>query len=236
MSKQHCILQLQDFCVVVVNNFFSLCAMSRQVEKFNFSTFLCAISSDLALLSLCVVLLEKAMAPHSSTLAWKIPWMEEPGGPQSMGSLRVGQDSATLLSLFTFMHWRRQWQPTPVFLPGESQGRGASWAAAYGVTQSRTRLKRLSSSSSSVVLYRLPLWFSDKGPFVCFLVICYISLKQLFLILNQTICIFISFWSVAGKLCSIVICFLDFVCTCSFTSSSVAVFALKEAITFSSLY
>ena len=86
------------------------------------------------------------MAPHSSTLAWKIPWTEEPGGPQSMGSLRVGQDSATLLSLFTFMHWRRQWQPTPVFLPGESQGRGASWAAAYGVTQSRTRLKRLSSS------------------------------------------------------------------------------------------
>ena len=64
------------------------------------------------------------MAPHSSTLAWKIPWMEEPGGPQSMGSLRVGQDSATSLSLFTLMHWRRKWQPTPVFLPGESQGRG----------------------------------------------------------------------------------------------------------------
>ena len=46
------------------------------------------------------VLLEKAMAPHSSTLAWKISWTEEPGGPQSMGSLRVGQDSATSLSLF----------------------------------------------------------------------------------------------------------------------------------------
>ena len=66
---------------------------------------------------------EKAMAPHSSTLAWKIPWMEEPGGLQSMGSLRVGHDSVTSLSLFTFMHWRRKWQPTPVFLPGESQGR-----------------------------------------------------------------------------------------------------------------
>ena len=62
------------------------------------------------------------MAPHSSTLAWKIPWTEERGGPQSMGSLRVGQDSATSLSLFTFMHWRRKWQPPPVFLPGESQG------------------------------------------------------------------------------------------------------------------
>ena len=61
---------------------------------------------------------EKAMAPHSSTLAWKIPWMEEPGGLQSMGSLRVRHDWATSLSLFTFMHWRRKWQPTPVFLPG----------------------------------------------------------------------------------------------------------------------
>ena len=66
----------------------------------------------------------KAMAPHSSTLAWKIPWTEEPVRLQSMGSLRVGYDWATSLSLFTFMHWRRKWQPTPVFLPGESQGRG----------------------------------------------------------------------------------------------------------------
>ena len=56
----------------------------------------------------------------SSTLAWKIPWMEEPGGLQSMGSLRVRHDWATSLSLFTFMRWRRKWQPTPVFLPGES--------------------------------------------------------------------------------------------------------------------
>ena len=68
---------------------------------------------------------EKAMAPHSSTLAWKIPWTEEPGRLQSMGSLRVGHDWATSLSLFTFMHWRRNWQPTPMFLPGESQGRGS---------------------------------------------------------------------------------------------------------------
>ena len=45
-----------------------------------------------------------------------------PGRLQSMGSLRVWHDWATSLSLFTFMHWRRKWQPTPVFLPGESQG------------------------------------------------------------------------------------------------------------------
>ena len=88
------------------------------------------------------------MAPHSSTLAWKIPWTEGPGGLQSMGSRRVGHDWAISLSLFTFMHWKRKWQPTPVFLPGESQGLGGAWwAAVYGVTQSRTWLKRLSSSS-----------------------------------------------------------------------------------------
>ena len=136
---------------------------------------------------------EKVMAPHSSTLAWKIPWVEEPGGLQSMGLWIVGHDWATSLSLFTFMHWRRKWQPTPVSLPGESQGRGRLvgchlwgrteldmteqlpfhfslscigegngnplqcsclenprdggdwWAAVYGVTQSRTQLKWLSS-------------------------------------------------------------------------------------------
>ena len=68
---------------------------------------------------------EKAMAPHSSTVAWKIPWMEEPGRLESMGSLRVRHDSATSLSLSTFMQWRRKWQPTPVLLPGKSQGRGS---------------------------------------------------------------------------------------------------------------
>ena len=65
------------------------------------------------------------MAPHSSTLAWKIPWTEEPGGLQSMGSWRVGHGWVTSLSLFTFMHWSSKWQPTPGFLPGESQGRGS---------------------------------------------------------------------------------------------------------------
>ena len=68
---------------------------------------------------------EKALAPHSSTLAWKISWTKESGGLQSMGWLRVGHDSATSLSLFTFMHWRRKWQPTPMSLPGDSQGRGS---------------------------------------------------------------------------------------------------------------
>ena len=96
---------------------------------------------------------EKAMAPHSSTLAWKIPWMEETGRLRSMGSLRVRHDWATSLWLFTFTHWRRQWQPTPVLLPGESQGRGAWWAAVCGVAQSQTRLKWLSSSSTIWEIY-----------------------------------------------------------------------------------
>ena len=145
---------------------------------------------------LLVVHPEKAMAPHSSSLAWKIPWTEEPGRLQSMGSWRVGHNWATFLSLFTFMHWRRKWQPTPVFLPGESQGQRSlvgcrlwdrtesdtteqlhfhlslscigegngnplqcfclenprdarAWCAAvYGITQSQTRLKWLSSNKT----------------------------------------------------------------------------------------
>ena len=83
--------------------------------------------------------LEKAMTPYSSTLAWKIPWTEEPGRLQSTGSLRIGHDSATSLSLFAFMHWRRKWQPTPVFLPGESQGRGSLVGCRlWGRTESDT--------------------------------------------------------------------------------------------------
>ena len=84
-------------------------------------------------------MLEKAMAPHSSTLAWKIPWTEEPSRLQSMGLLRVRHDWATSLSLFTLMHWRRKWQPTPVFLPGESQGRGSLVGCRlWGRTESDT--------------------------------------------------------------------------------------------------
>ena len=92
--------------------------------------------------------LEKATATHSSTLACKIPWTEAPSRLQSMRSWRVGHDWATSLSLFTFIHWRRKWQPTPVFLPGESQGRGSLVAAVYGVAQSRTRLKQLAAAAA----------------------------------------------------------------------------------------
>ena len=98
--------------------------------------------------------LEKEMATQSSTLAWKILWMEEPGRLQSMGPQRVGYDWKTSLSLHltelnktkvsrlpkdmgklfvklswklfilltSIYFWRREWQPTPVFLPGKSHG------------------------------------------------------------------------------------------------------------------
>ena len=68
--------------------------------------------------------LEKEMATHSRILAWRIPWTEEPVGLQSTGSQSRTRLS-DFTSLFTFMHWRRKWQPTPVFLPGESQGPGS---------------------------------------------------------------------------------------------------------------
>ena len=94
------------------------------------------------------------MAPHSSTPAWKIPWMEELGRLQSMGSLGVGHDWVTSLSLFTLMQWRRKWQPTPVFLPGESQGwRSLVGCCLWGRT-SRTRLKWLSSSNTDEHIHR----------------------------------------------------------------------------------
>ena len=117
--------------------------------------------SPIPLLCNVCLSISKVMAPHSSTLAWKIPWMEEPGGLQSMGSLQVGHDWATSLSLFTFMHWRRKWQPTPVFLPGESQGQGSLVGCVYGVAQSQTRLKWLSSSSIHSFVTLSPIGYTS---------------------------------------------------------------------------
>ena len=116
---------------------YSSVSVASHIQSFNNSWGLCP---------------EKAMAPHSSNLAWKIPWMEEPGGLWPMGSLRVGQDWATSLSLFTFMHWRRKWQPLQCSCLENPRDGGAWWAAVSGVAQSRTRLKWLSSSSSGLCL------------------------------------------------------------------------------------
>ena len=90
--------------------------------------------------------MEKATAPHSSSLARKIPWMEEPGRLQSMGSLGVRHDFT-----FTF-HFHALEKEMAIQILENPRDGGAWWAAVYGVVQSRTRLKRLSSSSSSIIL------------------------------------------------------------------------------------
>ena len=89
----------------------------------------------------------REMAPHSSTLAWKIPWTEEPGGLQSMGSWRAWHDWATSLSLSCIGEGNgNSLQCSCLENPRDGE---AWWAPVYGVAQSRTRLKWLSSSSSS---------------------------------------------------------------------------------------
>ena len=109
-------------------------------------------------------LLEKAMAPHSSTLAWKIPWMEEPGGLQSMGTQRVRHRLHFHFSLSCIGEGNGN--PLQCSCLENPRDRGASWAAVYGVAQSQTGLKRLSSSSSSShsLFIHLPL----EGHFGCF--------------------------------------------------------------------
>ena len=115
-----------------VNIAFTLILGKGQV--YQFSLF---ISVDLPILTLVIAIEEKAMTTHSSTLAWRIPWMEEPGGLQSMGLRSVGHNWVASLSLFTFIHWRRKWKPIPVFLPGESQGqRSLVGCHLWGCTES----------------------------------------------------------------------------------------------------
>ena len=126
--------------------------------------------------------------PHSSTLAWKIPWTEEPGRLQSMGSQRVGHDWATSLSFFTFMHWRRKWQPTPLFLPGESQGQGSLvgcrlWGCTELDTTKVTWQYELGSVHSSVNFQKVRCWLLPKclietacetfSPWTFFVVVCW---------------------------------------------------------------
>ena len=88
------------------------------------------------------------MAPHSSTLGWKIPWTEEPGRLQSMGLRRVGQDERLHVHFSLSCIGKGNGNPLRCSCLKNPRDRGAWWAAIYGVAQSRARLKRLSSSSS----------------------------------------------------------------------------------------
>ena len=106
------------------------------------------------------------MATHSSILAWKIPWMEEPGRLQSMGSLRVGHDWATSLSLFTFMHWRRKWQPHPSVLawriPGTGEPGGLPSMGSHRVGHDWSDLAAAAASQRKITRYpnSIPYYFS----------------------------------------------------------------------------
>ena len=128
------------------------------------------------LVILWIVACQTPTAPHSSTLAWKIPWVEEPGRLQSMGLLRVGHDWATSLSLFTFMHWRMKWQPTPVFLPGESQGCGSLVGChLWGHTESVTTevMQQQTPMSSTVSWSLLKFMFSESVMLFYHLILCH---------------------------------------------------------------
>ena len=108
------------------------------------------------------------MAPHSSTLTWKIPWTEEPGRLQSMGSLRVGHDWVTSLSFSLSSTGEGNGNPLHCSCLENPRDRGAWWAAVHGVTQSRTRLNDFTftfhfhalekemATHSSVLAWRIP--------------------------------------------------------------------------------
>ena len=132
---------------------------------------------------MCQIDSEKAMAAHSSTLARKIPWTEEPHRLQFMGSLRVGHNWTTSLSLFPFMHWRRRWQPTPVFLPGESQGQESLvgcrlWGCTEldttkAMQQLQQAMNKLGNSYIHLIFELLLLWNSYSNHLLIFLyVVC----------------------------------------------------------------
>ena len=105
------------------------------------------------------------MAPHSSTFAWRIPWMEEPDRLQSMGSIRVRHDGATSLYFSLSCTGKGNGNPLQCSCLENPRDGGAWWAAVYGVAQSQTRLKRLSSSSSRLSLLQgsFPTQGSNPG-------------------------------------------------------------------------
>ena len=120
------------------------------------------------------------MATHSSTLAWKIPWTEEPGRLQSMRSLRVGHDWVTSLSLFSFIR-EGNGNPLQCSCLENLRDGGARWAAVYGVTQSRTRLKLLSSSSRYLIILFSPVYSKKLSYFHISIVafpLCFITINS----------------------------------------------------------
>jgi len=135
--------------------------------------------------------LQKAMVSHSSTLAWKIPWMKEPGRLQSIGSLRVRHNWTTSLSCIG----EGNGNPLQCSCLENPRDGGAWWAALYGVTQSQTQLKWLSSSSSSSSS-SIPLKLFQSSPecviFDHSVIVGHVNYMQLKSIFNDFLYVYLS--------------------------------------------
>ena len=122
-----------------------------------------------------VMVMEKAMAPHSSTLAWKIPWMEEPGGLQAMGSLRVGHDERLHFHFSLSCIGEEHGNPLQYSCLENPMDGGAWWAAGHGVVKTRTllsdftftfhfhALEKEMATHSSVLAWRIPGMAEPSG-------------------------------------------------------------------------
>ena len=121
--------------------------------------------------------LEEEMAPHSSVLAWKIPWTEEPSRLLSVGSLRVGHDEWLHFHFSLSCIGEGNGNPLQYSCLESPRDWGAWWAAVYGVTQSRTRLKRLSSSVQLLIpkllMYPFLTFSFDNRNFSLCLWVCF---------------------------------------------------------------
>ena len=118
------------------------------------------------------------MAPHSSTLDWQIPWMKEPDRLKSVGSLRVGHDWATSLSLFTFMHWRRKWQPIVLAwgIPGTGEPGGLLSVGSHRVGHDWINLAAAAAMGPDAMI--LVFWILSFKP--DFLLSSFTLIKKLF--------------------------------------------------------
>ena len=136
------------------------------IEYWDGTTFSCLLHQAPKPLNYMVylgIVSEKAMAPHSSTLAWEIPWTEEPGRLQSMGSLEL--DTTERLCFHSLLSCIGEGNGNPLKYSclGNPRDGGAWWAAIYGVAQSRTQLKRLNSNGSRNSILALQYSFKT-GP------------------------------------------------------------------------
>ena len=117
--------------------------------------------------------LEKAMAPHSSTLAWKIPWTEEPGRLQSMGSLRVRHDWATSLSLFNLCIGEGNGNPLQCsWLENPRDGVAQSWTWLKWLSSIVGSLKTQDSMYINILRWYLYISENNKGACVVWCLAC----------------------------------------------------------------